>query len=294
MDWSTDQLIYYLQNPLHIAYDTRHFYAASLPLGDPRVANWLLMSSIMPTVCAIGAYLSLVTISNAISHLLPKFELLSAMRFYNVSLVLICAYTLYELLVSSHLIGQDLWCSPPIYSTDEPAIRYARAIWLYYFSKLIEFTDTTFFVLRGKFNQVTFLHVYHHATMPLIWWIAVKWHAGGITHIGPILNSIIHVLMYSYYFLSSYGDRFKRYLWWKRYLTVLQLIQFHMVLFHTLYALTFSDCGYSRGVLVCQTIYLLSLIAFFLNFYFKNYTKDRTLRKRIAPISNGAVKLELT
>ena len=56
----------------------------------------------------------------------------------------------------------------------------AAAIWMFYFSKFIEFLDTLFFILRKKNNQVTFLHVYHHATMPFIWWIAIKWFAGGM------------------------------------------------------------------------------------------------------------------
>ena len=51
--------------------------------------------------------------------------------------------------------------------------------WWYYFSKLVEFMDTFFFILRKKNNQISFLHVYHHATMPIVWWIGVKWAAGG-------------------------------------------------------------------------------------------------------------------
>lgn len=290
MDWSADQLLYYLKNPFNIAYDVQNFYGANLDNSDPRVSNWLLMHSIMPTIYAVGAYLSLVSITTVLARYLPKLELLCAMRLYNVSIILICAYTMYELVVSSILIGQNPWCSPVVYSTDQSAVRFARAVWLYYFSKLVEFTDTTFFVLRGKFNQVTFLHVYHHATMPLIWWIGVKWHAGGITHIGPICNSFIHVVMYSYYFWSSFGARFQRFLWWKKYLTVLQLAQFHFVLFHTFFALLSRDCGYSKGVLVTQTLYLLSLIGLFLNFYFKNYPR----KKPTQPIRNGALHEFLT
>lgn len=30
--------------------------------------------------------------------------------------------------------------------------------------------------------------------------------------------------MYSYYFLSAFGDTFRKYLWWKKYLTMLQLV----------------------------------------------------------------------
>lgn len=36
-----------------------------------------------------------------------------------------------------------------------------------------------FFILRKKHSQVTFLHVYHHATMIFNWWLGVKYVAGG-------------------------------------------------------------------------------------------------------------------
>ena len=43
----------------------------------------------------------------------------------------------------------------------------------------MEFADTAFFILRKKNNQLTFLHVYHHSTMFCLWWIGIKWVAGG-------------------------------------------------------------------------------------------------------------------
>ena len=39
-------------------------------------------------------------------------------------------------------------------------------------------------------------------------------------------NSVIHIIMYTYYFLASYGPKYRKYLWWKKYLTLLQIIQF--------------------------------------------------------------------
>ncbi len=56
----------------------------------------------------------------------------------------------------------------------------ATAIWVYYFSKLIEFADTAFFILRKKNGQITVLHVYHHATMFILWWVGIKWYATGM------------------------------------------------------------------------------------------------------------------
>ena len=41
---------------------------------------------------------------------------------------------------------------------------------------------------------------------------------------GAMVNSFIHVLMYTYYGLSALGPHMQKYLWWKRYLTVMQLV----------------------------------------------------------------------
>lgn len=40
-----------------------------------------------------------------------------------------------------------------------------------------------------------------------------------------IVNSFIHVLMYSYYGLSAIGPHMNKYLWWKKYLTIIQLVR---------------------------------------------------------------------
>lgn len=38
-------------------------------------------------------------------------------------------------------------------------------------------------------------------------------------------NSFIHVLMYGYYGLSTMGPNVTKYLWWKKYLTIIQLVR---------------------------------------------------------------------
>ncbi len=39
-----------------------------------------------------------------------------------------------------------------------------------------------------------------------------------------LINSLVHVVMYLYYGLAALGPSMSRYLWWKRYLTSLQLV----------------------------------------------------------------------
>ena len=43
----------------------------------------------------------------------------------------------------------------------------------------------------------------------------------------PLLNTGVHVLMYTYYGLAALGPQWQRYLWWKKYLTTLQLVSQH-------------------------------------------------------------------
>lgn len=39
-----------------------------------------------------------------------------------------------------------------------------------------------------------------------------------------LINSFVHVIMYSYYGLSAIGPHMQKYLWWKKYITMLQLV----------------------------------------------------------------------
>ncbi|XP_009698364.1 PREDICTED: elongation of very long chain fatty acids protein 2, partial [Cariama cristata] len=174
--------------------------------------------------------------------------------------------------------GYNLQCQN-LHSAGEADIRVANVLWWYYFSKLIEFMDTIFFVLRKKSSQITFLHVYHHATMFNIWWCVLNWIPCGQSFFGPTLNSFIHVLMYSYYGLSVIPSMHK-YLWWKKYLTQAQLIQFLLTIVHTLSAAV-KPCGFPFGCLMFQSSYMTTLVILFINFYIKTYKKipSRTATK---------------
>lgn len=42
---------------------------------------------------------------------------------------------------------------------------------------------------------------------------------------GATINSSIHVLMYGYYGLAALGPQMQKYLWWKKYLTIIQMVR---------------------------------------------------------------------
>lgn len=123
--------------------------------------------------------------------------------------------------------------------------------YVYYISKLSEFMDTIFFVCRKKKSQITWLHIYHHSLTPLEAWILVKFiagmihssvvepsiqiqlnffHSGGNATFPNLLNNFVHICMYFYYMMSAMGPQYQKYLWWKKYMTELQIVSIFAVL----------------------------------------------------------------
>lgn len=51
--------------------------------------------------------------------------------------------------------------------------------------------------------------------------------AGGMGSLHAMVNATVHVIMYFYYGLSAAGPRFQKYLWWKKYMTAIQLVGPH-------------------------------------------------------------------
>ncbi|XP_042561380.1 elongation of very long chain fatty acids protein 2 isoform X2 [Clupea harengus] len=200
----------------------------------------------------------------------PAYSLKSVLVVYNFSVTMLSFYMLFELISASWAGGYRLQCQG-LSEAGDADIRVAKVLWWYYFSKLIEFLDTIFFVLRKKNSQITFLHVYHHASMFNIWWCVLNWIPCGQSFFGPTLNSFIHVLMYSYYGLSTIPS-LQKYLWWKRYLTQAQLVQFFLTITHTLSAVV-VPCGFPTGCLLFQTSYMFTLVILFINFYIQTYRK---------------------
>ena len=61
-------------------------------------------------------------------------------------------------------------------------------MWWYFFSKAIELMDTVLMVLRKRNRQITFLHVFHHATMLNIWWWVTTFIPGGLCKYCALIN----------------------------------------------------------------------------------------------------------
>ncbi|XP_055664516.1 elongation of very long chain fatty acids protein 4-like isoform X2 [Falco peregrinus] len=253
---------------------TQEFYNWVLESGDPRTDPWPLVHSPLPVTLLFASYLFVVALGPFYMRRRKPLKLRGLLIAYNLTMMTLSSYMFYEFLATSILDDYSYLCQPVDYSQSELGMRMARVCWWFFFSKVVELLDTVFFILRKKQDQVTFLHVYHHGTMLFNWWSGVKYVPGGQAFFIGMLNSFVHIFMYGYYALASLGPQMHRYLWWKRYLTIMQLCQFVAIAAHSSYNL-FTECPFPDGFNAAVFLYILSLIALFLHFYYRTYIRGK-------------------
>lgn len=271
-------------------YETYEYY---LKQGDPRVANWSMMDTPMKTIGYLMLYwTSLIYIKKYMENRKP-YELKYFLIVYNFLQVIGSFYIFFELLSVAYLSNYSLVCQPVDYTDDPLAIRMLNVLWYYYMSKLIDLIDTVVFALRKKDNQITVLHVFHHSTMFPYGWLGLKYVGGGQTFFLCMLNSFVHTVMYGYYMLAAFGPFMQKYLWWKKYLTQLQLIQFFAVMTHSIVNIWAPDCAFPKAFSLSYLCYGMIITLFFLNFYISSYSQrkrdDANRKKGIASAAaNGS------
>ncbi|CAG0915562.1 unnamed protein product [Notodromas monacha] len=251
-----------------------HHYIGQHFANDPRVKDWPLMGGAhVPIVLMVG-YVAMIVYGPGYMESRKPVDLKPIMRIYNFTQVVVSAYIFSEFATLLAFGPYALKCSAVDRSEKPHAMRMARAVWLFMLSKMIDLLDTVFLILRKKYSQISFLHVYHHCSMVANFWGAAYMAPGGHTYIIGLFNSLVHVVMYTYYYMASLGPRFQKYLWWKRYLTQLQLAQFFTMMFLTCEGL-YNQCNFPPVFLWWVMAYLTSLVILFSNFYIQEYIKRR-------------------
>lgn len=110
-------------------------------------------------------------------------------------------------------------------------------------------------------------------------WGAVKYLPGGHSVFMGFLNSFVHVVMYGYYFITSYWPQYKGNVWWKKHITQLQIVQFFLIALHFSFLIFQPNCPYPKftaGVLVPQNFFMFLLFG---DFYLKEYVKKKPVKK---------------
>nr|XP_023014187.1 elongation of very long chain fatty acids protein AAEL008004-like isoform X2 [Leptinotarsa decemlineata] len=129
-----------------------------------------------------------------------------------------------------------------------------------------------FFVLRKSNRQITFLHVYHHAGMVLLGWIALKYLGGGHSLFVVLLNLPVHGVMFTYYLLTTIDSKWKQNISVKRFLTQIQMVQFLGFIFIYGRILFQSNCPYPKFLCSLFVVQNMFMFILFGDFYRKTYT----------------------
>ncbi|XP_031765778.1 elongation of very long chain fatty acids protein [Galleria mellonella] len=242
--------------------------------ADPRCKDWLLMSSPWPVMAIIAVYLVIIKLILPM-HMRGRkpYDLRVVIMWYNILQIVANSIVAWGILTSGWTTTYHFGCMLPDYSMNPEALRMLSFLWWTLFIKIFEMMETMFYILRKKYRQASFLHIYHHISTFTFVWMAVKYVGGGITSFSPMLNSAVHVIMYSYYLLSAVGSpSTKAFLAkYKKWLTMFQMIQFTVILVFSL-QIFLPSCPAPLGVGVFYIVNVVFVYYMFYNFYMNNYT----------------------
>ncbi|CAN8027081.1 hypothetical protein HPB47_022107 [Ixodes persulcatus] len=275
-------------NPLRLAEEIEK-------MGDPRTREYGLVVKPLFVFPLIISYLYFVKVIG------PRwmkdrepFQIVNLIRLYNLVMVVLNARFLYIVLVNTYLPPgrYSLFCQGITGYMDENLTYYYKSGWWYVAVRYADFLDTVFFVLRKKFTHITHLHVIHHTVVAVNAWFWVTFAPEGQPALGLAINAFVHVVMYAYYFLATLGPSVRRYLWWKKYLTTMQIVQFVIFMVHMSIPLV-VDCGFPKYLIHIANAQTLLILCLFVNFYIKSYWMRRGASStKGRPVSDQALKSE--
>ena len=161
------------------------------PLADFRSAFYI----------AFG-YLFFVLVASAIMSLAkgPIKNLYGLKFLYNIVQVMLCSYMCIEAGVQAWRHSYTILpCQRFIHAT--PAM--GDILYIFYLSKILDFADTCFIIAEKRWKQLSFLHVYHHFSIFLFYWLNVTVGYDGDVYLTIVLNGLIHTIMVGCFALSG-------------------------------------------------------------------------------------------
>ncbi|KAH9383213.1 hypothetical protein HPB48_024048 [Haemaphysalis longicornis] len=253
-------------------------------MRDPRTADWPLVGSKPFIVLLPLIYVYFVKIGGPrfMKSRKPYDEIKPIIQLYNAAMVLLNCYFVFAFFSKTYLSGRySFFCQGIDFDTrDDQTMSLLSHCWWYMMVRTADLLDTVFFVLRKKDSHISTLHVVHHVLVVFNGWFGLAFGGDGHVAFGLIFNSFVHVVMYSYYFLSSLGPAVQKHLWWKRYLTQFQLAQFVILFFHMLIPL-FKDCGFPLTHICITLPQGIFFFVMFMRFYIKCYMNRKRPHTRV-------------
>ena len=232
-----------------------------------RYVRVLYIFATCPSAPVVGLYLLTCFSAPHLMKLFRPFDLRQPLALHSF----ICsAFSLYSLASFLMAFKED----NDVFSTEDKEGTLKHAIFVIWMSKWYELLDTVFMVLRHRSKQISFLHVFHHASVPILADYAYHHACWPAFLIIGSLNSFVHVVMYGYYGLTALFP-LKDFSFKKR-ITQLQMFQFLVATLQGVWGyLHYKYCIYSF-------LYPLALLALFSNFYYQAYLRQK--KRKIAEV----------
>lgn len=230
------------------------------------------------------------------------YQLKTVIRFYNLLMVFLAAVLLMRLYDAVESLSAMFDPAKIFDLNDNSGTKVYRMANFILLVRLGEYLDTIFFTLRKKQNQVTFLHVFHHAFVPIYAFWILRTAPLRFNVFIILINSAIHVLMYFYYFLATYQVREEpgapkkkklglimfivmKLLMFKKYMTQLQILQFVSLAFYAIYGMiSRSNAGITWTYIIANLALAFGFLGLFVHFYLSVYTRkpspNRVTNKR--------------
>lgn len=235
--------------------------------------SWLVSS----TFLCICVYISLFFLSDKQKRQLTP-DYMRWKRMYNwYQVAFNLCLVVYAVIVAclDWPISGKLWIN--VGSQDPISLNAQVFILLHAWNKMADMCDTFFIVYEGKRSRLSFLHVYHHVVVLLIWtWLAAQEH--GVCRptiaFGAMINSLIHAMMYLYYNLSSHPSMGPWIRSHKLWLTGAQMLQFLIGCTHAvLVGLYDKKCPEMPWSWTVQFVFLLQMFYLFARFFAREWSK---------------------
>ncbi|EJD03957.1 GNS1/SUR4 membrane protein [Fomitiporia mediterranea MF3/22] len=265
-----------------------HYLTSYVPGKTP-------LSTPTSVVAALVSYLAVVFGVQRIMKSQPPLRLQFLFQLHNIVLSAGSALLL-ALMVEE--IAPIVWKNGLFYGICNDGAWTPRMEFYYminYYIKYLELLDTAF--LAAKKKPLAFLHVFHHSATALLCFTQLNGRTS-VSWVPITLNLTVHVFMYYYYYATAGGAR----IWWKKYLTTMQIVQFIIDLFAVYFGTysyfvstywsdkfpSYGTCAGTEGAALFGCGLLTSYLGLFINFYIQTYKKPVKGKKPIAN-GNGAV-----
>ncbi|KAF4122935.1 fatty acid elongase 3 [Geosmithia morbida] len=244
------------------------------------VAGETPISTLWETAAIIFCYLIIIFGGRELMRSRKPFQFNTLFKIHNFVLTVISgallalfveqlAPTLWRDGFYENICGADGWTDPLV-----------TLYYLNYLTKYIELIDTAFLMLKKK--PLTFLHCYHHPATALLCYTQLVGRTS-VSWVPITLNLTVHVVMYWYYFQSARGIK----IWWKQYITILQIAQFIIDLAGVVYFASWDywasthfswlphvgTCAGHPYAAMSGCFILSSYLVLFVMFYFSTYKK---------------------